>query len=104
MWWSWCVQWGSLAPSTPLTGRVYLKEKEILVTPVTSAVQSVSRLQSVVAGLRTAPSDGLLDIFRSEPYLVSLDKKKLYFIINITMLSLPGFKILFVCFFYTFHF
>ncbi|XP_075880767.1 retinoblastoma-like protein 1 [Nelusetta ayraudi] len=58
-------KWGSLAPSTPLTGRVYLKEKELLVTPVSSATQSVSRLQSMVAGLRTAPSDGLLHIFRS---------------------------------------
>ncbi|KAG7236860.1 hypothetical protein INR49_000164 [Caranx melampygus] len=56
---------GSLAPSTPLTGRVYLKEKDLLVTPVSSATQSVSRLQSMVAGLRTAPSDHLLQIFQS---------------------------------------
>ncbi|XP_069568786.1 retinoblastoma-like protein 1 [Brachyistius frenatus] len=56
---------GSLAPSTPLTGRVYLKEKDLLVTPVSSATQSVSRLQSMVAGLRTAPSDHLNNIFRS---------------------------------------
>ncbi|KAK9529736.1 hypothetical protein VZT92_013811 [Zoarces viviparus] len=56
---------GSLAPSTPLTGRVYLKEKDLLVTPVSSATQSVSRLQSMVGGLRTAPSEQLLQIFRS---------------------------------------
>ncbi|KAI3369202.1 hypothetical protein L3Q82_007438 [Scortum barcoo] len=56
---------GSLAPSTPLTGRVYLKEKDLLVTPVSSATQSVSRLQSMVAGLRTAPSDHLMQIFKS---------------------------------------
>ncbi|XP_054472431.1 retinoblastoma-like protein 1 [Anoplopoma fimbria] len=56
---------GSLAPSTPLTGRVYLKEKDLLVTPVSSATQSVSRLQSMVGGLRTAPSDHLMQIFRS---------------------------------------
>ncbi|XP_040014805.1 retinoblastoma-like protein 1 [Xiphias gladius] len=56
---------GSLAPSTPLTGRVYLKEKDLLVTPVSSATQSVSRVQSMVAGLRTAPSDHLMQIFRS---------------------------------------
>ncbi|KAK2861594.1 hypothetical protein Q5P01_001127 [Channa striata] len=56
---------GSLAPSTPLTGRVYLKEKDLLVTPVSSATQSVSRLQSMVARLRTAPSDLLMQIFKS---------------------------------------
>ncbi|CAN9512595.1 unnamed protein product [Ophioblennius macclurei] len=56
---------GPLAPSTPLTGRGYLKEKELLVTPVSSATQSVSRLQSMVAGLRTAPSDALMTIFKS---------------------------------------
>uniref|UniRef100_A0A7N8XSR2 Retinoblastoma-like protein 1 n=1 Tax=Mastacembelus armatus TaxID=205130 RepID=A0A7N8XSR2_9TELE len=56
---------GSLAPSTPLTGRVYLKEKELLVTPVSSATQSVSRLQGMVARLRAAPSDQLMQIFKS---------------------------------------
>ncbi|XP_068171880.1 retinoblastoma-like protein 1 isoform X2 [Antennarius striatus] len=55
----------SLAPSTPLTGRRYLKEKDLLVTPVSSATQSVSRLQSMVGGLRTAPSDHLMQVFRS---------------------------------------
>ncbi|KAK2915534.1 retinoblastoma-like protein 1 isoform X2 [Channa argus] len=56
---------GSLAPSTPLTGRLYLKEKDLLVTPVSSATQSVRRLQSMVARLRTAPSDQLMQIFKS---------------------------------------
>ncbi|TSZ40536.1 Retinoblastoma-like protein 1 [Bagarius yarrelli] len=55
----------SLAPSTPLTGRRYLKEKEVLITPVSSATQSVSRLQSMVSGLCNAPSDALLRIFKS---------------------------------------
>ncbi|KAJ8344323.1 hypothetical protein SKAU_G00316520 [Synaphobranchus kaupii] len=55
----------SLAPSTPLTGRRYLKEKEVIVTPVSLATQSVSRLQSMVSGLRNAPSEQLLHIFRS---------------------------------------
>ncbi|KAF0022335.1 hypothetical protein F2P81_025400 [Scophthalmus maximus] len=55
---------GSLAPSTPLTGRVYLKEKDLLVTPVSSATQTVSRLQSMVAGSRAAPSDHLTQIFK----------------------------------------
>lgn len=54
----------SLAPSTPLTGRRYLKEKEVLITPVSSATQSVSRLQSMVAGLCNAPTDTLLQIFK----------------------------------------
>ncbi|KAI1899919.1 hypothetical protein AGOR_G00066720, partial [Albula goreensis] len=54
-----------LAPSTPLTGRRYLKEKEVVVTPVSSATQSVSRLQSMVSGLRNAPSEQLLQIFRA---------------------------------------
>uniref|UniRef100_A0A7N6B908 Retinoblastoma-like 1 (p107) n=1 Tax=Anabas testudineus TaxID=64144 RepID=A0A7N6B908_ANATE len=56
---------GSLAPSTPLTGRVYLKEKDLLVTPVSSATQSVSRLQTMVTRLRAAPSDQLMQIFKS---------------------------------------
>ncbi|TRZ01222.1 hypothetical protein DNTS_006048 [Danionella cerebrum] len=55
----------SLAPSTPLTGRRYLKEKEVLVTPVSSATQSVSRLQSMVSGLRNTPSEPLIQIFTS---------------------------------------
>ncbi|XP_047669885.1 retinoblastoma-like protein 1 isoform X2 [Tachysurus fulvidraco] len=54
-----------LAPSTPLTGRRYLKEKEVLITPVSSATQSVSRLQSMVSGLCNSPSDALLQIFKS---------------------------------------
>uniref|UniRef100_A0A8C2K103 Retinoblastoma-like protein 1 n=1 Tax=Cyprinus carpio TaxID=7962 RepID=A0A8C2K103_CYPCA len=61
----------SLAPSTPLTGRRYLKEKEVLVTPVSSATQSVSRLQSMVSGLRNAPSEALVQIFNLIFHLVS---------------------------------
>ncbi|XP_069808829.1 retinoblastoma-like protein 1 isoform X2 [Dendropsophus ebraccatus] len=55
----------SFAPSTPLTGRRYLKEKEAVITPVSSATQCVSRLQSMVAGLRNTPSEQLISIFRS---------------------------------------
>ncbi|XP_077025409.1 retinoblastoma-like protein 1 isoform X2 [Tamandua tetradactyla] len=55
----------SFAPSTPLTGRRYLREKEAVITPVASATQSVSRLQSIVAGLKNAPSEQLTDIFES---------------------------------------
>uniref|UniRef100_A0ABM5G663 Retinoblastoma-like protein 1 isoform X2 n=1 Tax=Pogona vitticeps TaxID=103695 RepID=A0ABM5G663_9SAUR len=55
----------SFAPSTPLTGRRYLREKEPVITPVASATQSVSRLQSIVAGLKNAPSEELVAIFES---------------------------------------
>ncbi|XP_064247516.1 retinoblastoma-like protein 1 isoform X7 [Passer domesticus] len=55
----------SFAPSTPLTGRRYLREKETAITPVASATQSVSRLQSMVAGLKNAPSEQLTAIFES---------------------------------------
>ncbi|CAH3171006.1 unnamed protein product [Porites lobata] len=53
----------SLAPSTPLTGRRYLKEKDPKITPVSTATQSVSRLQALLAGLKAGPSDRLLKIF-----------------------------------------
>ncbi|KAM4891555.1 retinoblastoma-like protein 1 [Sylvia borin] len=55
----------SFAPSTPLTGRRYLQEKEATITPVASATQSVSRLQSMVAGLKNSPSEQLTAIFES---------------------------------------
>ncbi|MEE6506620.1 hypothetical protein FKM82_007763 [Ascaphus truei] len=55
----------SFAPSTPLTGRRYLKEKEVMITPVSSATQSVSKLQGMVAGLRNAPSEQLIHVFKS---------------------------------------
>ncbi|KAM6298528.1 retinoblastoma-like protein 1 isoform 2-T2 [Aegotheles albertisi] len=55
----------SFAPSTPLTGRRYLREKEAVITPVASATQSVSRLQNIVAGLKNAPSEQLMAIFES---------------------------------------
>ncbi|NWY04982.1 RBL1 protein, partial [Nothoprocta ornata] len=55
----------SFAPSTPLTGRRYLREKEAVITPVASATQSVSRLQTMVAGLKNAPSEQLVAIFES---------------------------------------
>ncbi|XP_040837437.1 retinoblastoma-like protein 1 isoform X2 [Ochotona curzoniae] len=55
----------SFAPSTPLTGRRYLREKEPVITPVASATQSVSRLQNIVAGLKNAPSEQLTNIFAS---------------------------------------
>lgn len=54
----------TLAPSTPLTGRRYLKEKDPSTTPVSTATQSVSKLQSLLVGRKALPSDDLIDILR----------------------------------------
>lgn len=54
-----------LAPPTPLTGRKYLKPKDISnVTPVFTATQSVIRLQAMLAG-QSSPSTNLLQIFNN---------------------------------------
>ena len=53
----------SLAPSTPLTNRRYLKEKDPSVTPVSTATQTVSRLQALLTGRKMGPSDELTAIF-----------------------------------------
>ncbi|XP_076753665.1 retinoblastoma-like protein 1 isoform X3 [Xylocopa sonorina] len=54
-----------LAPPTPLTGRSYLRPKDIAnVTPVSTATQSVIRLQAMLAG-QTSPSENLLQILNS---------------------------------------
>ncbi|XP_063311817.1 retinoblastoma-like protein 1 isoform X1 [Pelobates fuscus] len=55
----------SFAPSTPLTGRRYLKEKEVVITPVSSATQCVTKLQNMVTGLKNAPSEQLISVFKS---------------------------------------
>uniref|UniRef100_T1J484 Retinoblastoma-like protein 1 n=1 Tax=Strigamia maritima TaxID=126957 RepID=T1J484_STRMM len=56
----------SLTPSTPLTGRRYLSAKDTAsVTPVSTATQSVSKLQALLSGRKTTPSDLLLEIFKS---------------------------------------
>lgn len=57
-------QTNSLAPSTPLTGRRYLKDKDPSTTPVSTATQSVSKLQTLLLGRKALPSDDLLDILR----------------------------------------
>jgi len=59
------VEPGSLVKQTPLTGRRYLGEKETPVTPVSTATQSVSKLQSLLSGRKTCPSDELKEIFKS---------------------------------------
>ncbi|XP_076470216.1 retinoblastoma-like protein 1 [Babylonia areolata] len=56
----------SLAPATPLTGRRYLKDKDQChVTPVSTATQSVSRLQALLSGRKTSPSDFLIEEFKA---------------------------------------
>ncbi|KAK3785165.1 hypothetical protein RRG08_021963 [Elysia crispata] len=55
----------TLTPTTPLTGRRYLKEKEACVTPVTTATQSVSRLQNMLSGCKTCPSASLSALFKN---------------------------------------
>ncbi|XP_069112560.1 retinoblastoma-like protein 1 isoform X2 [Argopecten irradians] len=54
----------SLAPLTPLTGRRYLKEKDHSITPVSTATQSVGRLQHLLSGRKTGPSEELLQLFQ----------------------------------------
>ena len=59
------LQTRSLAPATPLTGRRYLKDKDQChVTPVSTATQSVSRLQALLSGRKTSPSDFLIEEFK----------------------------------------
>uniref|UniRef100_UPI00398E8CBC retinoblastoma-like protein 2 isoform X2 n=1 Tax=Pristiophorus japonicus TaxID=55135 RepID=UPI00398E8CBC len=55
----------TLTVSTPLTGRKYMKESNMCVTPISSATHCVSRLHAIITGLKNAPSEKLLQIFRS---------------------------------------
>ncbi|CAG2195528.1 Retinoblastoma-like protein 1,Retinoblastoma-like protein 2 [Mytilus edulis] len=55
----------SLAPLTPLTGRRYLKDKDPSITPVSAATQSVGKLQLLLSGRKTSPSDALIEMFRA---------------------------------------
>uniref|UniRef100_UPI00398F3B98 retinoblastoma-like protein 2 isoform X4 n=1 Tax=Pristiophorus japonicus TaxID=55135 RepID=UPI00398F3B98 len=54
----------TLTVSTPLTGRKYMKESNMCVTPISSATHCVSRLHAIITGLKNAPSEKLLQIFR----------------------------------------
>ena len=56
------LQTRTLFPPTPLTGRNRLKENDVPVTPVSTATQSVSRLQGLLAGRKSSPSDKLIAI------------------------------------------
>ncbi|XP_046481637.1 retinoblastoma-like protein 1 isoform X1 [Neodiprion pinetum] len=55
-----------LAPPTPLTGRKYLRSKDVAnVTLLSTATQGVCRLQALLAGRKPAPSDTLKEILNS---------------------------------------
>ncbi|XP_014468467.1 PREDICTED: retinoblastoma-like protein 1 isoform X2 [Dinoponera quadriceps] len=55
-----------LVPPTPLTGRRYLRSKDMsnMITPVSTATQSVIKLQALIAG-QSAPSEGLLQMLNN---------------------------------------
>ncbi|KAM0737207.1 Retinoblastoma-like protein 1 [Formica fusca] len=54
-----------LVPATPLTNRKYLRSKDMSnITPVTTATQSVIKLQALIAGQST-PSEGLLQMLNN---------------------------------------
>uniref|UniRef100_A0A8B9G9Q4 RB transcriptional corepressor like 2 n=1 Tax=Amazona collaria TaxID=241587 RepID=A0A8B9G9Q4_9PSIT len=55
----------SLRITTPLTGRKYIKESNPYVTPVSMATYSLSRLHTMLAGLKNAPSENLEQILKS---------------------------------------
>ncbi|XP_009868116.1 PREDICTED: retinoblastoma-like protein 2, partial [Apaloderma vittatum] len=55
----------SLRITTPLTGRKYIKESNPYVTPVSIATYSLSRLHTMLAGLKNAPSENLEQILRT---------------------------------------
>uniref|UniRef100_A0A8B9CWG8 Retinoblastoma-like protein 2 n=1 Tax=Anser brachyrhynchus TaxID=132585 RepID=A0A8B9CWG8_9AVES len=70
----------SLRITTPLTGRKYIKESNPYVTPVSIATYSLSRLHTMLAGLKNAPSENLEQIFspcRTEIQLNYLKLKQL---------------------------
>ncbi|NXX50686.1 RBL2 protein, partial [Tricholaema leucomelas] len=55
----------SLRITTPLTGRKYIRETNPYVTPVSIATYSLSRLHTMLAGLKNAPSENLEQILRA---------------------------------------
>ncbi|RWS02001.1 Retinoblastoma-like protein 1 [Dinothrombium tinctorium] len=56
----------SLAPTTPLSNRHYLKNREFNenATPISNATQTVGRLQSLLLGRKNEPSQTLSEIFK----------------------------------------
>uniref|UniRef100_A0A8C3P3M8 RB transcriptional corepressor like 2 n=1 Tax=Chrysemys picta bellii TaxID=8478 RepID=A0A8C3P3M8_CHRPI len=55
----------SLRITTPLTGRKYIKESNPNVTPVSIATYNLSRLHTMLTGLKNAPSENLEQILRA---------------------------------------
>ncbi|KAF4010696.1 hypothetical protein G4228_001936 [Cervus hanglu yarkandensis] len=55
----------ALRVSTPLTGVRYIKDNSPCVTPVSAATHSLSRLHTMLTGLRNAPSEKLEQVLRS---------------------------------------
>ncbi|KAM4801635.1 retinoblastoma-like protein 2 isoform X1 [Urocitellus parryii] len=55
----------ALRISTPLTGVRYIKENSPCVTPISTATHSLSRLHTMLTGLRNAPSEKLEQILRT---------------------------------------
>ncbi|OXB64264.1 hypothetical protein ASZ78_002979 [Callipepla squamata] len=68
----------SLRMTTPLTGRRYIKESNPYVTPVSIATYSLSRLHSMLAGLRNAPSENLEQIFRDPSQSIASRVKEMH--------------------------
>ncbi|ELK15382.1 Retinoblastoma-like protein 2, partial [Pteropus alecto] len=55
----------ALRTSTPLTGVRYIKDNSPCATPVSTATHSLSRLHTMLTGLRNAPSENLEQILRT---------------------------------------
>ncbi|XP_042293936.1 retinoblastoma-like protein 2 [Sceloporus undulatus] len=51
--------------STPLTARKYVKESEACVSPISIATYNLTRLHTMLTGLKNAPSENLEQILRS---------------------------------------
>uniref|UniRef100_A0A8D0B9A7 Retinoblastoma-like protein 2 n=1 Tax=Salvator merianae TaxID=96440 RepID=A0A8D0B9A7_SALMN len=77
--------------STPLTGRKYVKESDACVSPVSIATYSLTRLHTMLMGLKNAPSEKMEHIFRAcsrDPSLSIANRvKEMYEIFCQRMLS-----------------
>ncbi|XP_053256149.1 retinoblastoma-like protein 2 isoform X2 [Podarcis raffonei] len=51
--------------ATPLTGRKYIKESDPCTSPISIATYSLTRLHTMLTGLKNAPSENLEQIFRA---------------------------------------
>ncbi|XP_015277701.1 PREDICTED: retinoblastoma-like protein 2 [Gekko japonicus] len=55
----------SVGIATPLTGRKYIKESDPCVSPISIATYSLTRLHTMLTGLKNAPSENLEQILRA---------------------------------------